>query len=297
MQDFFTLAPIRTEVELHAEADTLKALPNFEECVKHYTRDIAKFREAARPFGKLIANEDRFRVINFIFPLWAKGVAGGGSGALTYGAIYEVCRRGEVTSRVLKNTLAMAVHLGFLTRQPNPMDRRSWLYAPTPLMTQFPHQWLVPATMALDDLIPGQSLTERLKSDPSLLIHFFLSAGREFDSGLQPAKLVPRFMHFCGHREGATLVAMSLLVAEMEDQPYPRRSEIASRFGLTKSQVSQVIAAGTKLGFLAVTKGVTQPTDAMRQGNADWTAVALAFLHHHLRPALSIKSMPKIAPA
>lgn len=284
MQDHFQLAPIRSEAELRAQADELKALPNFQECVRRYTGDIAAFREAARPYGKLIANEDRFRVINFIFPLWAASLARGGSGALTYGTIYEVCRRGEVTSRVLKNTLAMAVHLGFLTRTPNPSDRRSWLYSPTELMARFPHQWLVPATLALDDLIPGHALTERLERDPNLLIHFFLSAGREFDAGLQPAKLVPRFMHFCGHREGAPLLAMSLLVAEMDGLPPPGRSEVAARYGLTKSQVAKVVVAGVELGFLSTIDGVAHPTAAMREGNAEWVAVALAFLHHHLHP-------------
>lgn len=278
------LAPIRTEAELLAEADALKALPSFESAVKRYTRDMVAFREAARPYGKLIANEDRFRVVNFFFPLWAESLASGGSGALTYGELYEVCRRGEVTSRVLKNTLALAVHLGFLTRAPNPSDRRSRLYAPTELMVRFPYQWMVPATVAIDMLIPGPSLTERIQSDFRLLIHFFRSAGREFDAGLQPARLVPRFMQFSGHKEGATLLAMSLLAAEMAELPYPTRSEVAEQFALTKSQVSQLVATGVEMGFFAITEGVTHPTDALREGHADWVAVALAFLNHHLRP-------------
>lgn len=285
MQDYVQLAPIRSEAELRAQADELKALPNFQDCVRRYTGDIAAFREATRPFGKLIANEDRFRVINFVFPLWAQSVASGGTGALTYGTIFEICRRGEVTPRVLKNTLAMAVHLGFLSRQPNPADRRSWLYAPTDLMTLFPHQWLVPAALALDDLIPGQSLTERLRNDPRVLIHFFLSAGREFDSGIQPTKLVPAYMHFCGHREGAPLLAMALLAAEMDGLPYPTRSEVALRFGLTKSQVTNVVTAGVELGFLSLSNGAAHPTEAMRIANSDWVAAALAFLHHHLHSA------------
>lgn len=245
---------------------------------------MVAFREAARPYGKLIANEDRFRVVNFFFPLWAESLAGGGSGALTYGELYEVCRRGEVTSRVLKNTLALAVHLGFLTRTPNPSDRRSWLYAPTALMTAFPYQWMVPATIALDALLPGRSLTEQIQSDFRLLIHFFRSAGREFDAGLQPARLVPRFMQFSGHKEGATLLAMALLAAEMAGLAYPTRAEVAEQFGLTKSQVSQLVATGVEMGFFSITSGVVHPTQALREGHNDWVAVALAFLHHHLRP-------------
>lgn len=278
------LAPIRTEGELRARADSLKALPQFESAVAGYTRDMVAFREAVRPYGKLIANEDRFRVVNFFFPLWAESLAGGGSGALTYSELYEVCRRGEVTSRVLKNTLAMAVHLGFLTRLPNPSDRRSWLYTPTEPMIRFPYQWMVPATTALDELIPGQSLTEWIQSDFRLLIHFFRSAGREFDAGLQPARLIPRFMQFSGHKEGATLMAMSLLAAEMSGLAYPTRSEVAAQFGLTKSQVSQVVATGVEMGFFVIRSGVTQPTPALREGHADWVAVALAFLDHHLHP-------------
>jgi len=277
------LAPIRTVAELRAEADALKTLAAFPASVKRYTEGICRFREAARPYGKLIANEDRFRVVHFIFPLWAQRIAAGGDGSLTYGAMHEVCAIGQVSPRVLKTTLALAVHLGFFTREQNPSDRRSWLYVPTPTMAQFPHQWLVPATEALDRLLPGQNLTQRLKSEPELLIRFFLSAGREFFSGLEPPLLVPDFMRFCGHREGATLVAHAMLVAEMNGRPYPSRSEVAAQFALTKSQVAQVIAAGVELGFVTVDAGVAQPTDAMREGNADWTAVALAFLHHHLR--------------
>ncbi|MET3900041.1 DNA-binding MarR family transcriptional regulator [Devosia sp. UYZn731] len=284
MQEFSPLAPIRTDVELRDLAHTLKALPNFEGAVKRYTKDIVAFREAGRSYGKLIANEDRFRVINFFFPLWAESLVRGGNGALTYGELYEVCRRGEVTPRVLKSTLALAVHLGFLTRTPNPSDRRSWHYAPTDRMLRFPHQWMVPATVALDTLMPGLSLTAHLKSDPRLLIHFFRSAGREFDSGLQPQRLVPRFMHFSGHKEGGTLLAMSLLVAEMDGLPFPSRAEVAERFGLTKSQVTQLVATGVEMGFLSIRNGTTHPTDALREGHSEWVAVALAFLQHHLQP-------------
>ncbi|SMQ66242.1 hypothetical protein SAMN06295905_1431 [Devosia lucknowensis] len=283
MPDIVPLPPIRTAAQLRAQADDLKARPNFVACNQAYTKGVAAFREAARPFGKLIANEDRFRIVNYIFHLWAEGRAAGGDGALTYGTIHEVSQRGQVTARVLKNTLALGVHLGFLERKPNPADRRSWLYAPTELGARFPHQWLIPATESLDRLVDGETLTERIQNDPEVTIRFFLGAGREFASGLEPAILVPDYMHFCGHREGAPLVAMALLIAEMEGKPNPSRGEIAARYGLTKSQVALVISAGVELGFISLENGSARPTDALRDGNADWTAVALAFLHYHLR--------------
>lgn len=78
---------------------------------------------------------------------------------------------------------------------------------------------------------------------------------------------------------------MALLGAEIVGVPYPTRSEVASRFGLTKSQMTNVVAAGVELGFLSVSNVTAHPTQAMREGNTDWVAVALAFLHHHLHPA------------
>jgi hypothetical protein len=168
---------------------------------------------------------------------------------------------------VLKNTLALAVHLGFLTRTPNPTDGRSKLYAPTELMVRFPYLWLEPATRALDELMPGSTFTSRLLNDPDLLVHFFLSAGREFDSGVQPARLVPEFMRFSGRKEGGTPLAMALLLSEMERAPMPSRSEVANSFGLTKSQVNQLVATGIEMGFLTTHKGVAHPIEALREGH------------------------------
>ena len=284
MNDQQSLAPIRKEAELLAEAAYLKSRPNFDPVMRRYTRDIMAFREAARPYGKLIANEDRFRVVNFFFPLWAQSIATGGSGALTYGDMYAICASGVVTPRVLKTTLALAVYLGFLTRTQNPQDRRSWLYAPTDKMLKFPYLWLDPATRALDELVPGEALTQRLHSDPNLLLHFFRSAGREYAAGTQPEPLVREFMRFCGEKEGATLLAMALLVAEMDDLPPPSRAEVAVQFGLTKSQVAQLVVTGVEMGFLTTRNGATYPTEALRVGHSEWVAVALAFLGHHLRP-------------
>lgn len=274
----------RTTAQLKAEAAQLQSLPSYEAALHTYTRQISAYREASRPVAKLIANEDRFRTLNFFFTMWAEKLGHGLDGALTYGELFEICRRGEVSPRILKTTLSIGEVLGYFERSKNPDDGRSWLYRPTPQMLLFPHQWLLPATHALDTLVPDRRRGERLEADPAILVYFFRSAGREFASGLQPMTLQPEFMSFYGQKEGGAVFTMGLLLAEIDGLPTPSRAEIAARYGLTKSQVNQLIIAGQSAGLLEVEAGVPRSTKALRDGHSEWVALSLAFLGHHLWP-------------
>jgi hypothetical protein len=274
----------RTTAQLKTEAAHLQALPGYEAALHTYTRQISAYREASRPVAKLIANEDRYRTLNFFFTMWAEKVGAGGDGALTYSELFEICRRGEVSPRILKTTLSIGGVLGFFQRSRNPADGRSWLYRPTPQMLLFPHQWLLPAAHALDTLLPDRKRAERLEADPAILVYFFRSAGREFASGLQPMTLQPEFMSFYGQKEGGAVFTMGLLLAEIDGLPTPSRAEIAARYGLTKSQVNQLIVAGQAAGLLTVEAGMPRPTNALRDGHSEWVALSLAFLGHHLWP-------------
>jgi hypothetical protein len=105
MSMIYPPAQPRTAAQLKAEAAHLRSLSGYEEAHHTYTRQISAYREASRPVAKLIANEDRFRTLNFFFTMWAEKIGAGSDGALTYGELYEICRRGEVSPRILKNTL------------------------------------------------------------------------------------------------------------------------------------------------------------------------------------------------
>lgn len=276
-------APPRTLAQLRDEAAHLQSLPTFPEALGTYVVELANYREASRPFGKLIANEDRYRVVNFICAMWAEIIAAGGRGAMTYGQLFEICRRGEVTPRILKTTLSLATFSGFLTKSPNPDDRRSWLYTPTPLMMEHPFRWGMANALALDQLLPGKRRVERMqRRNRDDVIHLLRSAGREFAAGVQPMTVQLDFMEFWGHKEGAALFSLGLLSAEARGLPRPSRAQLATRFGLSKSQVTHLVATGRQLGLYTLEGGEVTPTDLLRAQHAEFAALCLVFLEPHM---------------
>lgn len=278
-----TFPPPRSLAQLRQEAAHLQSLPQFPDALGTYIIELANHRESSRPYGKLIANEDRYRVVNFICFMWAEMVAAGGTAAMTYGQLFEICRRGEVTPRVLKTTLSLATFSGFLTRSPNPDDRRSWLYLPTPLMMEHPFQWGIANAIAIDQLLPGKRRTERMqRHNRDDIVHLLRGAGREFAAGVQPMTVQLEFMEFWGHKEGAALFSLGLLSAESQGLPRPSRAELVARFGLSKSQVTHLVATGRDLGLYTIDKGEVAPTDRLREQHAEFAALCLAFLEPHM---------------
>ncbi|HEX2841160.1 hypothetical protein [Hyphomicrobium sp.] len=56
------------------------------------------------------------------------------------------------------------------------------------------------------------------------------------------------------------------------------RAQVAKRFGLSKTQVSSVIAEGAEIGFLTVDgSGAPASTDYLRESYANWISIELAF--------------------
>lgn len=188
---------------------------------------------------------------------------------------------------MVKTVLSLMTFFGFVERRRNPDDGRRWLYIPTPTMINFPLHWLMPAAEALDALVPDRARAARLRDDQGVLVYMFRSAGREFAAGVQPMTVQHDFMEFFGRREGGATLSMALLIAQMNNEPSPSRSEIARRYGLSKSQVTQLIATGEEMGFFTVDKGVASATPSLQQNHAQWVALSLAFLGHHIWPSMA----------
>lgn len=279
----YPFEPTRTMEQLREDAARLRSLPNFPQALNRYIIELANYREASRPIAKLIANEDRYRVVNFICAMWAEIVAAGGSGAMTYGQLYNIVERGEVTARMLKTTLSLATFSKFLLKSPNPDDRRSWLYTPTALMLDHPRLWSMANAIPLDQLLPGRRRVERVRrGDRDAIVHLLRSAGREFAAGAQPMTAQLEFMEFWGHKEGAALFSLGLLSAEAQGLPPPSRATLATRFALSKSQITFLVGMGRELGLYTIEDGEVAVTDLLREQHAEFAALCLAFLDRHM---------------
>lgn len=267
---------------LLSEAERLRASPALPQAIREYTLGLARFREAPRLINKLISYEKRFRVTGYLLYVHADRETFGPG--VTYGQLHELCtRRQEVSPRVLKTTLAMLKLTGFIKTMRSDTDRRSKFYQPTARMLDFVTQWLTYAVNALDVLQPEGQRARLLRDDPGFAMRFLVSGGRDHTASEPPADRMPEFIAYFGSREGAAAVTLAVMLADIDKTPVPSRAHIAKRFGLTKTQVSNVIAEGERLGFLGLDNaGVPSPTPRLRDDYTRWISIELAFYARHM---------------
>ncbi|KQW22436.1 hypothetical protein ASC80_03340 [Afipia sp. Root123D2] len=277
----------RGEDTLLAEAAHLRASPAFADAVREYTVAIARFREAPRLINKLMASETRFRLTAYVFYLAADHENYGPLGGATYTRLLELCtQREELSPRVLKTTLTLLKLAGFVKTSRNTSDRRSKSYQPTARMMDFVRNWMPHAVNALDALQPDMQRAQMFAQDPDFSRRFAAAAGREHATGIPLIDRMPEFTCFFGKREGAIPVVLAVMLSDITGTPLPSRAQVAKRFGLSKTQVSSIVAEGTGLGFFSTDEtGTPQPTAYLRDSFARFVSIELAFYARHMRPA------------
>jgi hypothetical protein len=275
--------------ELIAHAARLAALPAFRQAVREYTVGLARFRESPRLANKLISYDTRWRVVGYLLYLAADRELFGPEGGATYGRMLEICtRRQEVSPRVLKTMLALLKFTGFVETVCSSTDRRSKMYRPTARMGEFVDLWLSYAVAALDALEPQMQRTRMLRDDRGFPDRFLVSGGRDHLTGTPPADCMPDFIAFYGARDGASAAVLAVMLADIDGTPVPSRAAIAKKFGLSKTQVSNVMAVGDAQGFFTLdAAGVPAPTQFLRDSYARWISIELAFYARHMQPQAS----------
>jgi DNA-binding MarR family transcriptional regulator len=277
---------VEAEDRLVVEASGLRALPSFDRAVRAYTLGVAKLREAPWLLNKLISHEVRFRVIGYLLYLHADRELFGPHGGATYGRLLETCqRREEVSPRVLKTVLALLQFAGFVEVRRDEQDRRVKLYKPTDRMFGFVRQWLDYAVRSLDVLQPQMRRTAMLGDDPGFIERFLVSGGRDHIDGGPVAGRMPKFVGFYGGREGASAVILAVMQSEFDGVPPPSRAVIARRFGVSKTQITKIVAEGVALGFFSIDPaGVPFSTAELREDYGRWISLELAFYARHMQP-------------
>jgi hypothetical protein len=272
--------------ELIAHAARLLALPAFPQAVREYTVGLARFRESPRLANKLISYDTRWRVVGYLLYLAADRELFGPQGGATYGRMLEICtRRQEVSPRVLKTMLALLKFTGFVETVRSAADRRSKMYRPTARMDAFVNLWLSYAVGALDILEPQMQRTRMLRDDRGFAERFLVSGGRDHLTGTPPADRMPDFIAFYGARDGAGAAVLSVMQADIDGTPVPSRAAIAKKFGLSKTQVSNVMAIGEAQGFFTLdSAGVPAATSRLRDSYGSWISIELAFYARHMQP-------------
>lgn len=275
------------EDPLLAEAAQLRASPGFPAAVREYTVAIARFREAPRLINKLMASETRFRLTAYVFCFAAYYERHGPLGGVTYTQLLDLCaQREELTPRTLKTTLTLLKLAGFVKTSRNPSDRRSKSYHPTQRMVDFVRSWMPHAVNALDAVQPQMQRAQMLAQDPDFIRRFAAAAGHAHASGIPLIDRMPEFTSFFGKREGAIPVVLAIMLSDIEGTPLPSRAQIARRFGLSKTQVANMVAEGTALGFFSTDEtGTPCATAHLRNSYARFISIELAFYARHMQSA------------
>jgi DNA-binding MarR family transcriptional regulator len=273
--------------ELAADAARLLALPAFPQAVREYTVSLMRFRRGSRFFNKLISHNARWRVAAYLFYLHADRERFGPDGGATYSNLRDMCsRRAEVSPRVLKTVLALLQLTGFVKTTRSATDRRSKFYQPTERMDGFVQQWLGYGTRALDVLEPGMRRAQMLRDDPGFADRFLVSSGRAHLTAIPLVERMPEFVAFFGARDGAGAVLLAIMLADIDGTPVPSRAELAKTFGLSKTQVTNVLIAGEALGYFALDPaGVPAAIQHLRDSFGRWVSFELAFYARHMQPA------------
>jgi hypothetical protein len=272
---------------LLVEAAQLRASPAFSAAVREYTVAVAHFRERPPLLAKLMASETRFRLTAYVFCLAADHETYGPLGGATFTRLFELCaQREELSPRVLKTTLALLKLAGFVKTSQNESDRRSKTYCPTARMVDYVKSWLPHAVNCLDILQPDMQRARMFAQDPDCLRRFAASSGREHMTGIPLIDRMPEFTCFFGKREGAIPVVLSVMQSDIDGTPLPSRAQVAKRFGLSKTQVTKIIAEGASLGFFTIDDaGGPAATAHLRDSYARFISIELAFYARHMQPA------------
>lgn len=272
---------------LLAEAAQLRASPAFAAAVREYTVAIARFREAPRLIHKLMASETRFRLTAYVFCLAADHESHGPHSGVTYTQLLRLCaQREELSPRVLKTTLALLKLAGFVKTSRSTSDRRSKSYHPTERMTDFVKKWIPHAVNALDVLQPEMQRAQMFAQDPNFIRRFAAGAGREHATGIPLIDRMPEFTCFFGKREGAIPVVLAVMLSDIDSTALPSRAQIAKHFGLSKTQVSNILIEGTGRGYFSTDETETpRATAHLRESYARFVSIELAFYARHMQPA------------
>lgn len=268
------------------DATLLAAHPDFDAAVLAYAVGLLKLREAPRLVNMIVSTDVRWRIIGFLLYLDADRERFGPQGGASYGRLLETCMtRDEASPRAVKSVLALLQFGGLVRVVTDKADRRVKFYRPTERMFDFVRQWMEYGTAALDILEPEMQRS-RYVGDQSFIDGFSVSGGRaHLEDAIPLADRVPEPLSSLKHMLGSYSVIVTVLLARLQNRPVSSQHAIAKRFGLSRSQVGNVMSAGLAQGlFVRDGSDNVVPTPALIASFRTWISIELAFYARHMRP-------------
>jgi hypothetical protein len=258
--------------------------PAFDAAVLTYSEGLARLREAPRLINMIVATDVRWRITGFLLYLDADRERFGPEGGATYGRLLETCMaRREASPRAVKAVLALLQLGGLVQVVSNQADRRVKFYRPTERMFDFVRQWLTYGAAALDVLDPSVQRSRFIK-DRAFIDAFSISGGRaHLEDPVPLADQVPEPLSSLKSMLGSYSVILAVVLAHLTNSSVPSQHAIARRFGMSRRQVGNVMAAASTQGLFASAGSGLLPTPALLASYRRWISIELAFYSQHMR--------------
>lgn len=273
------------EDRLLCEARELAEHPAFDAAIMAYATGLARFREAPRILNMIVSTEVRWRILGYLLYLDADRERFGPEGGATYGRLLQLsASQAGASPRAVKTVLAL-LRLGGLVRVTHdPFDRRIRHYRPTARLFDYVKDWMRYGTAALDILKPGSGLSAFV-DDQAFIDQFSVSGGRaHMEDAIPLADRVPVPLSSLSAMAGSHSVILAVTLAHLQQAQSPSHHSIAKRFGLSRSQVSNVVSAGVARDvFQRSSDGHLEPTAALLSSFRTWVSIELAFYARHMR--------------
>lgn len=271
---------------LTATAARFASAPSFPDAVQRFSEGYVGLRQGSKLFSKLLSREASWRVIGHLLYLYADREQFGPDGA-SYGRLLDLCmRRSGISRRTLRTMLELLRIADFTVVRVSESDRRVKIHEPTERMLEFVRRWLVSVTAAADLLEPQHKRTRSLNGDCGFVERFLVMSGRNSATATPATARLPELSFFSNGPENALVVFAGICLAEMQGVALGSRAKVARRLGLSKTQVTRIIAAGTKHGFFSLDDGGVPAVTAEARALYDrWVALELAFYVANMPPA------------
>jgi len=209
---------------------------------EYYLRAIIERLYLENPVGRAITSYTRRAIVSYILYLDFARDPDDPDGGASYSKIWACCEpRQDCGQRMLKNQLAILRVAGLVRQEHGKIDRRLRLYRPTARVLSNAADWVSRRVGALDQLHPANNYAAQASQGLEFLRHITLAIIPSFVAhNIKIANYEQDFFDL-QMQNGGFAIGATIAFSEQFGGPPLHMAQTAQRFGLSVSQVRQVL--------------------------------------------------------
>lgn len=176
--------------------------------------------------------------------------------------------QGVASARRVSGLVSRLIETGYVELRSAPGDQRVRIVTPTAKMSAQDQDWLTANYLPLQMLFPTPGYAKIMRRDPAFHVAHRLITADFLTLGAQIMADNPIVMQFM-NRDGGIMILMKLIqLCDLDSLSAPQGisySEIGARFGVSRTQVRNVLEEAERAGLLGLAKGRSQEVKLTRE--------------------------------